>query len=428
MDILLILTLVLMNGFFAMAEIAIISSRKSKLKNLGINNPNSRTALQLAEKPNTFLSSVQIGITLITILAGALSEDRFVSHISPLIKNIPFIGQFHMQIAFGVVVLGITFLSIVLGELVPKRIALSNPEKIASLVAPFMVVFSKITAPAVSLLSTSTEFIFKLVGLPSGIPSRVTEDEVRVLIREGTDMGIFSKTEKKIIERALMLDDLKVGMLMTPRHKMTIVNVKDLIENPKRCLTQYPHSRIILTEDTKDGVFGVIHVKDLLNYSFDDKYVLENLKTITDKPHLVPESMKAIKVLELFRHSPVHIALVVDEFGNIQGLLTLNDILEALVGEIRTQAVQGPLFVARDNGSYLVDGTVSIYDLKKKLRLKDVKEEDLSAYQTVAGLVISHLEKIPQAGDVFEKYNHRFEVVDMDHNRVDKILVKKIIV
>jgi len=428
MDIALILILILFNGFFAMAEIAIISSRKSKLKNMEIEgNQKSKTALSLAEKPNIFLSSVQIGITLIAILAGAFSEDRFVPKISPLIKNLPLIGHYHEGIAFITIVVVVTYLSVVLGELVPKRIALSNPEKIASFVAPFMSAFSTITLPIVRLLSISTEFIFRLIGLKSKSTPLITEDEVRILIREGTNIGIFSKTEKKLIERALMLDDLKVGMLMTPKHKMTVISIEKFIEKPKRYLINYPHSRLILTEGKDNKIFGVIHVKDLLCYSFDDdEFEINKLKNIIDKPHFVPESMKAIKVLEMFRHSSVHIALVLDEFGNIQGLVTLNDILEALVGEIKSQMTQKPLITVRDDGSFLIDGTVSIYDLRKKLHLQDLTNNDLSTYQTVAGFVISHLEKIPKTGDVFEKYKHRFEVVDMDNNRIDKILVKRI--
>lgn len=429
MDFLFILILILFNGFFAMAEIAILSSRKSKLRNMEIDgNRKSRIALDLVEKPNRFLSSVQIGITLIAILAGAFSEDRFVSKISPLIKNLPLIGYYHEVIAFIIIVVVVTYVSVVLGELVPKRIALSNPEKIASFVAPIMFTFSKITSPIVKLLSISTEFIFKLIGFKSRSTPLITEDEVRILIREGTDMGIFSKTEKKLIERALMLDDLKVGMLMTPKHKMTVVGIEKFVENPKYYLNNYPHSRLILTEGKDNKIFGVIHVKDLLYYSFDNaKFEIDKLKTKINKPHLVSESIKAIKVLEMFRHSSVHIALVLDEFGNIQGLVTLNDILEALVGEIKSQATQEPLIVVRDDGSFLIDGSVSIYDLKKKLHLQELTNKDLSTYQTAAGFVISHLEKIPKTGDMFEKYKYQFEVVDMDNNRVDKILVNRII-
>lgn len=429
MDFVLILALILFNGFFAMAEIAVVSSRKSKLKNMALSGDlKGKIALQLAERPNAFLSSVQIGITLVTVLAGAIGEDKFAPLISSLIQPMPFIGTFHQEIAFAIIITVITYLSIVLGELVPKRIALGNPERIASLVAPFMLTFANVTAPVVRLLSASTEFVFKLLGLKSTISPHITEDEIRILIREGADMGIFSKTEKKLIERALMLDDLEVGMLMTPKHKMTMINIDKFIADPKQYLFNYPHSRILLTEGKQDKISGFIHVKDLLSYTIvGSQFDPDAIKKLATRPHLIPESMKAIKVLEMFRHSPLHIALVLDEFGNVQGLVTLNDILEALVGEIKSQAPQNVPIVVRGDGSILIDGTLSIYDLKKKLRLQEMTSKDSSNYQTVAGFVIAHLEKIPKAGDVFEKSGYRFEVVDMDNNRVDKVLVKKII-
>ena len=428
MDFLIILILILFNGFFAMAEIAIVSSRKSKLKNMAMGGGiKEKIALNLAERPNIFLSSIQIGITLVTVLAGAIGEDKFMAKVSPLIKPLPLIGIYHEQISFAIIISVITYLSIVIGELVPKRIALNNPEKIAAFVAPFMKTISNITHPIIRLLSISTEFVFKILGLKQTSPALISEDEVRILIREGADMGIFSKTEKKLIERALMLDDLRVEMLMTPKHKMTIINIDKFAEKPKHYLSNYPHSRLILTEGKKDKIFGIIHVKDLLSYSFEnDEFNIEKLKRITAKPHLIPESMKAIKVLELFRHSPVHIALVLDEFGVIQGLVTLNDILEALVGEIKSQSIQEPLIVHRDDGSFLIDGTVTIYELRKKLKLQELTNKDLTNYQTVAGFVIAHLDKIPKTGDVFEKSGYRFEIIDMDNNRVDKILVKKL--
>lgn len=428
MDFVIILILIIFNGFFAMAEIAIISSRKSKLKNLAMaGGKKEKIAFDLAEKPNIFLSSIQIGITFVTILAGAVGEDKFMPKISPLIKPIPILGIYYEQISFVIIILVIAYLSIVIGELVPKRIALNNPEKIAGLVSPIILTVSNITSPIIRLLSISTEFIFKLLGLKQKTSSIITEDEIRVLIREGADMGIFSRTEKKLIERALMLDDLRVGMLMTPKHKMMVIDIDKFAEKPKHYLLNYPHSRLIFTEGKKDKIFGVIHVKDFLSYSFeDDKFDIEKLKKITGKPHLVPESMKAIKVLELFRHSPIHIALVLDEFGAIQGLVTLNDILEALVGEIKTQSAQEPLIAQRDDGSFLIDGTVTIYELKKRLKLQELTNEDLTNYQTAAGFVIAHLDKIPKTGDIFERSGHRFEVIDMDNNRVDKILVKKL--
>ncbi|MDO8498101.1 MAG: hemolysin family protein [bacterium] len=428
MDIVLILALILFNGFFSMAEFAIVSSRKGKLENMvSSGNQNSKIALYLAEKPNIFLSSVQIGITLVTVLAGAVGEDKFAPHIESIIRPIPIIGPYHEGIAFVIIISCVTYLSIVIGELVPKRIALGNPEKIATIVAPFMLGFSNITSPLIRLLSISTEFVFKIIGLKPGTSPRITEEEIRILIREGADMGIFTKTEKKLVERALMLDDLRVGMLMTPKHKMTIAQIEKFIEQPKDYLSNNSHSRLIFTEGNKNKIFGVINAKDLLGYSLEGSpFEIENLKKIANKPHIIPESMKAIKVLEMFRHSSIHIALVLDEFGSIQGLVTLNDILKALVGEIKPQTPQSFPFTTRDDGSLLIDGAVAIYDLKKKLNLKGLTNKDLNVYQTTAGFVIAHLEKIPKTGDIFEKYGYRFEVIDMDNNRIDKILVKKI--
>lgn len=428
MDFIIILILIVFNGFFAMAEFAIISSRKSKLKNMAVNGgKKEKIAFDLAEKPSMFLSSIQIGITLVTVLAGAIGNDIFTARLSPIVRSIPFIGIYNQEISFIIVVSIITYLSIVLGELVPKTIALNNPEKIAIFVAPVMSTISKIVHPIIKILSISTELVFKLFGIKPNPPSHMTEDEIRILIREGADMGIFSKTEKKLIERVLMLDDLRVGILMTPKHKMSVFDIDNFAKDPSHYLLDYPHSRIIFMQGKDKKISGVINVKDLLSYSLRNKlFNIKDLSSIIVKPHLIPESTKAIKVLEMFRKSSVHIALVLDEFGDIQGLVTLNDILEALVGEIKSKAIQDSLIVAREDKSFLVDGTVSMYDLKKKFGLQELTDKDSGIYQTTAGFVIASLDKIPKTGDSFEKFNYRFEVIDMDDNRVDKILVKKL--
>ncbi len=427
MGFLIILTLIIFNGFFAMAEFAIISSRKSKLKDMAAGGgKKEQLAFDLAKKPNMFLSSIQIGITLVTVLVGAVGDDIFTTKLSPIIGSIPLLGIYHEEVSFIIVISLITYLSIVIGELVPKRIALNNPEKIAIFVAPIMSSVSRIAHPIIKILSISTELVFKLFGIKSNLSSHMTEDEIKVLIREGTDMGIFSKTEKKLIERVLMLDDLKARVLMTPKHKMSVLDFEEFVKNPGRYLYNYPHSRIIFTKGKDEDIFGVINVKDLLSYAFkNDGFDIKKLKDIIVKPHLIPESTKAIKVLEMFRKSSVHIALVLDEFGGIQGLVTLNDILEALVGEIKSKRIQDPLIVQREDQSFLVDGAVSVYDLKKKFGLQELTNKDSSLYQTTAGFIIASLDKIPRTGDAFEKFGYKFEVVDMDDNRVDKILVKK---
>lgn len=427
MDFLIIFILILFNGFFALAETAIISSRKNKLKHLAASGQKgAQIAFNLAEKPSIFLSTIQIGITFIAILTGAIGDGRIVTKLASILKPLPFIGVMNEQIAFIIVIAVIIYLSVVVGELVPKQIALSNSERIASFVAPLILIISNLTSPIVRFLSISTEAVFKLLGLKPVTDPPITEDEIRILIREGTDIGIFNKTEKKLVERALLLDDLRVKMLMTPKHKIVIFDIHQFIKDPHHYLSDYTHSRIIFTESGSNKVIGVIHIKDLLPYYLkDDKFEIRDIKNIVTKPLLIPENMRALKVLELFRHSPVHIALVLDEFGSIQGLVTLNDILEALVGEIKSQTHKDPEIVAKSDGSFFMDGTVSIYELKKTLHLQKLPKEDLATYQTIGGFVISYLDRIPKTGDSFEWKGYQFEILDMDDNRVDKVLITK---
>jgi len=427
MDFLIIFILILFNSFFAMAEIAIIAARKNKLKHLAISGEKgAQIAFDLKEKPSVFLSTIQIGITLIVILAGAIGDSRIVTKLALILKPLPFIGIINEQIAFVSVILIITYLSVVVGELIPKRIALSNPERIASFAAPFVLIISNFTSPIVRFLSISTEVMSKLLGVKPVIDPPITEDEIRVLIREGTNIGIFNKTEKKLIERTFLLDDLRVKMLMTPKHKIIIFDINQFTKHPRHYLLNYSHSRIIFTEGGPDKIIGVIHIKDLLPYHLkDDKFDIMDIKNTITKPLLVPENMRALKVLEIFRHSPVHIALVLDEFGGIQGLITLNDILEALVGEIKSQTYKDPEIVAKPDGSFFMDGTVSIPDLKKTLHLHKLPKEDSASYQTIGGFVISYLDRIPKTGDYFECEGYRFEILDMDDSRVDKVLITK---
>ncbi|HNQ31823.1 MAG TPA: hemolysin family protein [Candidatus Woesebacteria bacterium] len=429
MDVLILFALIIFNGLFSMAEIAIVSSRRGKLKTLAQSGDKKAIqAAELAEKPAVFFSTVQIGITLVTVLAGAFGESRFVAGLSEFLGRVPFLMYARQELAFIIVIAVVTYLSIVIGELVPKRMALSNPEHIARLVAPYMYALSRLTGPIIRFLELSTNLVFRLIGFkPNPTPS-VSEDEIRTLIREGAETGVLSRAEIRLIERAFVLDELRVSLLMTPKHQMTLINVYDFIKDPQTHLKGYPYSRIILTEGSQDVVFGVVHAKDLLTFSFEEEeeLSLEKVKTITVQPHLVPESTRATKVLEMFRHSAIHIALVIDEFGSIQGLVTLNDILEALVGDIQDQSSPLKHIIRREDGSFLVDGGVSIYDLKKKLIIQALRSKDLALYQTAAGFMIAHLDKVPTEGDYFERYGYRFEVVDMDKNRVDKVLVRKI--
>jgi putative hemolysin len=425
MNILIIFFLIFINGFFSLAEIALVSSRKNRLRQLITDgNIKAKIALSMSEKPSFFLSTVQICITLIGVMMGAIGEGSIVSRISDALYFIPLISPLHTQLAFILVIGGITYLSIIFGELVPKRIALSNPEKFASIVSPIMQTISNIAYPIVRFLSFSTESIFKILGIKQIIHPPITEEEIRVLIREGTNSGIFNKTEKKLVERALILDDLKVNMLITPRNKIQWFDLTSFIGNPHEHLVNYHHSRILFAEDTVDKIIGVTHVKDLLKLYLLNKHA--DLRNILIKPLLIPENTRTLKLLEMFRHSPIHIALAIDEFGSVQGLITLNDVLEALIGDIQTQNTNDPQIVTRDDGSYLLDGMLVISELKKILKVDKLPKEDMGGFQTSGGFAISFLDKIPKSGDTFEWDNYRFEIVDMDDKRVDKILIKKI--
>lgn len=426
MDLLIILFVIFLNGIFAMAEIAMVSSRKSKLQQMALEgNLNAQTAFELSQKPGNFFSVIQIGITFIGILTGAIGEGSLIQKLSAFMQPFPVIGAFHSQIAFIFGIALITYLSIVIGELIPKQIALSNPERITVLLSPFMSLLSNVAYPLVRFLTSSTEAALKMLRLKPKKEQPITEEEIRTFIREGTKIGIFNRTEKELVERALLLDDLRVNMLMMPRNRIVWFDLEKFIENYRQYLADYKHSRILFCKDTLDKVVGVIHMTDFLNHYIQNKHA--NIKKNLVKPLFISENMHALKVLEMFRHSPVHIALVLDEFGSVRGLVTLNDVLEALVGDIKTQNfTDDSHIVKRADGSLLVDGISPIDKIKKILELEFLPKEQLGLYQTIGGFVINYLDRIPKTGDKFELEGYIFEVADMDSNRVDEVLITKI--
>lgn len=426
MDIILILIVILINGVFAMAEIAMVSSRKSRLEQMAKGeNINAKIAYDLSQKPGNFLSVIQIGITFIGILVGAIGQGSLIQKLSIFLQSIPFIGTFHEQIAFILGIALITYLAIVIGELIPKQIALNNPEHTAVFFAPLMQTLTNAAYPLVRLLSLSTETVLRLLHLTTRMDQPITEEEIRTFIREGTKIGIFNKTEKELVERALHLDDLRVNMLMMPRNRIQWFDPDQFLEHYKEYLSDYRHSRVLFCKGNLDKVVGVIHVRDFLNSYLQKQKV--NIKEIMTKPIFISENMRALKVLEMFRRSDVHVALVLDEFGNVQGLVTLNDILEALVGDIKTQSISDDSqVVKRSDGSMLIDGLLPISELKKLLSIEALPKEQSNLYQTIGGFMITYLDRIPKTGEKFELNGFRFEVADMDNNRVDKVLVTKI--
>ena len=423
LEMLFVFLLILANGLFAMAEIAILSSRKVRLQQRANEGDlRARAALELAETPNRFLSTVQIGITLIGILAGAYGGATIAHELAAQLERISFLAPYSHAISLGVVVLGITYLSLILGELVPKRLALNSPERIACALATPMRLVAVLAFPAVRLLSLSTEVVLRLLGVQPTAEPPVTEEEIKILIEQGTQAGVFEAAEQDMVERVFRLGDRHVGVLMTPRTEIVWLDVEDSSEQIQSRITSTVHSRFLVAQGALDQVLGIVHAKDLLARSLEGQPF--DLKACLRQPLFVPESMRALKVLELFKQSGTHLALVVDEYGGIEGLVTLNDILEAIVGDLPSidEAAEPPV-VQREDGSWLLDGMLPVDEVKELFQLAQLPEEETGTYQTLGGMVMSHLGRIPSAADHFEWAGLRFEVIDMDGHRVDKVLV-----
>lgn len=426
-QILIILILVIANGIFAMSEIALVSVRKVRLEQLSSQgNHKAKVALALANNPNKVLSTVQIGITLIGIFAGAYGGANLADNLAEVLDNVPFLAEESDAIALFLVVLTITYLSLVVGELVPKRLALSNPEKIAISVALPLRWLANLVAPIVHLLSLSTDLVLKLLGTGTEISEpAVTEEEIKVLIKQGTEAGTFEAAEQDMVERVLQLDDRRVSTLMTPRPEIIWLDLEDASENNRHKIIHSSHTRFLVCQNSLDEVLGIVHVTDLITGALSGKPF--DLTAYLRQPIFVPESTRGLKVLELFKQIGTHIALVVDEYGVIQGLVTLNDIMEAIIGDIpKMDNEETPQAVQREDGSWLLDGILPIEEIRILFGFKDLPGEERGNYHTLGGFVITHLGKIPSAADHFDWKGLRFEVMDMDGNRVDKVLVMPI--
>jgi putative hemolysin len=425
-ELLVISLLVFFNSLFALAEIALISARKSKLKQLadGGSEP-ARIARQLADDPTRFLSTVQFGVTLIGIFTGAYGGAAVARHLNHwLLLRFPDYAQYTKPVCFAAVVLGITFVTIVVGELVPKRLALGHPERWAIALARPMLVLSRLAAPFVWLLSVCTEGLARLFGAGSNKPTPVSEEEVASLIEQGLSAGIFHKAEKEMVRSVMALDQCPVTALMSPRPKMVWLNVDDPDEVNWRKIVASGHSHFPVYHQHRDNVLGMVSIKALwANAAFNLPTTLRHLIT---PPQIVPETATAIQVLETFKKSGQHIALIADEFGGIQGLVTLIDILEAIVGDLPDQMRRAqPEAKRREDGSWLIDATMAAGEIKALLGLETLPGEEEADYQTLGGFIVTHLGRIPAAGDYFEWAGWRFEVMDMDRQRVDKVLVTR---
>lgn len=420
-EILIILLLILFNGLFAMAEIAIISGRKARLQQLADEGDTSaKAALDLANSPGDFLSTVQVGITLVGILAGAFGGATIAKEVAPYLAGFPAIAQYSELISIVIVVIPITYLTIVVGELVPKRIGLNNAEHIGRMIASPMRLLSKLAMPVVRILSLSTDFILWVLHVKPSTEPPVTEEEIKVLIDQGAKAGVFEEAESDMVDSIFRLSDRRVSAMMVPRTDLTVLYLDDTVSDIVGKIAESGHSSYPVCDNGDlDNVLGIVYVKDLLarhlaNGSLD-------LKATMKEPLFMPESMPALKALELFKKSGKHMAVIIDEYGGLQGLVTIHDIMESVVGDVPT--IDSPRAVQREDGSWLVDGMMPVDEFKNTLDIKSLPDEDTGTFQTLGGFVMAHLHRIPAVGNHFTMEGYTYEVVDMDGMRVDKVLV-----
>ena len=423
MDALILLLLILFNGLFAMAEMAIVSSRKARLQQRADEgSAGAAAALALANEPGHFLSAIQVGITIIGILSGALGEEAFATPLAASLRRYSWVAPYADAVALTIVVGTLTCFAVVIGELVPKRLALVSPERIASLVSRPLGLLAKAGYPLVRALSAITDAILRLLRVRAA-PEPVTEEEINVLMEQGAEAGIFEKHEQAIVSRTLRLDRLKVTGVMTPRSDVVCIDAGTPFEAAVATMVSSGHARFPLVRGTLDQVLGMLASKALLQALSEGRR--GELPAYAQKALFVPQTLTVMQVLEQFKKHRRHSALVVNEFGQVQGLVTMNDVFEALVGDIAVVGDEGDRdVVQRDDGSWLMDGTVTIERFKDVAGISGLlPEEGAGAFHTLGGFVMALLGRVPKAGDKVSWDSYRFEVVDMDRNRVDKVLV-----
>ncbi len=418
-----ILLLIVANGVFAMSEIAVVSARKARLQQwANEGNAKARVALELANAPGRFLSTVQIGITLVGILAGAFGGATIAEELATRLKSIPPLELYGEALALGIVVVGITYLSLVIGELVPKRFALNRPEQIAAAMAVPMRALSVIASPAVHLLSASTDAVLRVLGSQPSTEPPITEEEIQVLIDQGAQAGVFEAAEQDMVEGVIRLSNRRIGALMTPRMQIVSLDLDETPDEIRRKISSSTHSRFVVIQGSLDNVLGVVHVKDLLARTLAGQPL--DLKGAWQQPLFVPSTMSALRLLELFKTSGTDVALVIDEHGGLQGVVTTHDVLEAIVGDI--SRASAPRAFQRADGSWLVDGLLAVDEFREIFHIGKLPGEERGAYHTLGGFVMAQLGRIPALGDRFEWNRLRFEVMDMDGLRVDKVLVVEV--
>lgn len=422
-NLIIILLLILINGIFALSEIAVVSARRSRLQQRAEEgNRGSRIALELISEPTRFFSTIQTGITLIGILAGAFGGSTIALHLSALLGRILLLKPYAYPISLAIVVLLITYFTLVIGELLPKRLALTNAEGIASAIALPMRFFSKILSPVVYVLSTSTNLLARILGIRPTKELPITAEEITILLEQGESAGVFEPTEQDIVESALRLDDVRVSALITPRMDITWLDIDEPPNSILAAIAGSPHSTFPVAHENLDNVAGIVRGRDVLIRKAEGQPF--ELITLMKPAVFVPESQSALEMLETFKHSSQHMAMVIDEFGGLMGLVTLTDIIEALVGEIHSPGLpEEPEVVKLEGGAWLLDGGLPIHEFMEILDMREPPEEAERGYDTLGGFVMDMLGRIPVRGDSFEHAHFRFEVMGMEGKRVGKVQV-----
>ncbi|MBN1613996.1 MAG: HlyC/CorC family transporter [Deltaproteobacteria bacterium] len=420
-ELIVIVLLIFANGVFALSEIAVVSSRKSKLKVMADRGSRkARKALELAQEPGEFLSTIQISITLIGILAGVYGGATIAKDLQSALEAYAMLKPHSHTISLAVVVIGITYFTLIIGELVPKRLALQNPERIAALVAMPIYYISILVHPFVRILDASSGIVIRMLGLKKPVYD-VSEDEIKAMLAEGAEAGIFHKMEQDICHRALRMDDLSVHDIMTPRPDIVWLDDAAPHEENRNKILKSCHTVFPVCKGGLDEVVGILHVKDMLKV-YPEIEALD-IRSLLHQPVVFPETVSLMQIIDHFKSSPIRIALVVDEYGVIQGVVTEDDVVKALVGDMPAlRGAEDPVIVEREDGSWLVDGTIPIDAFQQHFNIADMRGDREEDYHTLGGFIMTHLGRIPVTGDRLKWDRYRFEVVDMDGNRVDKVL------
>ncbi|RVH33463.1 hemolysin family protein [Sinorhizobium meliloti] len=422
-ELLVIFLLLLINAFFALSEMAIVSASKPLLRQMvKQGNRRAEAALKLAEDPGKFLSTVQVGITLVGILAGAYGGATIAAKIAPFLNDIGWISPYGDTIAVALVVTLITFLSVVIGELIPKQLALRNPEGLAMFVAGPMALLSRIVAPVVYIFETAASIAMRLMGMRPEDSDRVTEEEVQAIMAEGVESGAIEKSEHEMLRRIIRLGDRNVKSIMTHRTEVSFIDVHDSLETIGQKIRQFEHSRYPVIDGPSGDVIGAVLAKEILNVAPAAPF---NIRDYVREILTLPETASCLKALEAFKSSSINMAMIVDEYGSTEGIITTADILEAIVGVIPSNYdnSEHALIRQRDDGSYLVDGRTPIDEIHLQIGIDGIDAD--GDFETIAGFLVQQLRKTPEEGDTAEAHGYRFEVIDMDGRRIDKILVSR---